>query len=294
MRVICMVVLCMTASDDIMADSSLHERVGRELRSIREAAGLSGSAVARDLGWSQSKVSRVETGRFGASLGEVASLLDFYGVAEEVRAEILSWVARDDGAAGTWVVRAGGPARRQAEVGAAETRVKSLLQYQALWFPGLLQSPEYSLAIARAGRFPKPETIAERRQTRQRDLRSGRAAKYQVVIEGGALLRSPSDSGVLMSQLVYAADAVDAGFVDLRIRAEGKCPAAFTAGSFVLYDFRQGPPVVLVEAQTADLYVSAETDVLAYRRLFKDLQRDSLDAAASRDLIEETRRQLAS
>jgi hypothetical protein len=50
----------------------------------------------------------------------------------------------------------------------------------------------------------------------------------------------------------------------------------------------------LVEAQTADLYVSAEADVLSYRRLFKELEKDSLDADASRNLIEEARRRLAS
>jgi transcriptional regulator with XRE-family HTH domain len=293
MATICMVVLCITALGAWMVES-VHERIGRELRRIREAAGLSGSAVARELGWSQPKVSRVETGRFGASLGEVAALLDFYGVAEEVRAEILSWVARHDGAAGTWVVRAGGPARRQGEVSAAETRVKALLQYQALWFPGLLQSPDYAVAIARAGRFAKPQSIADRRQARQRDLRSAQAVKYRVVIEEGALTRSPGDAATLLAQLVYASDAVDSGFVDLRIRQEQRQTAAFAAGSFVLYDFKDGPPVVLVEAQTADLYVSAEADVLSYRRLFKELEKDSLDADASRNLIEEARRRLAS
>ncbi len=34
----------------------------------------------------------METGRFGASVGEVARLLDHYGVYEELRAELLSRV----------------------------------------------------------------------------------------------------------------------------------------------------------------------------------------------------------
>ena len=74
MLTICMVVLCIGASEDFMADPEANARVGDELRRIREQASLSGSAVARELGWSQSKVSRVETGRFGASIGEVAAL----------------------------------------------------------------------------------------------------------------------------------------------------------------------------------------------------------------------------
>jgi transcriptional regulator with XRE-family HTH domain len=92
-------------------------RLGGERRVPRERFGLPGTQVARRLGWSQSKVSRVETGRFGASLEELAALLDFYGVAEEVRAELLARVARRDGLASAWVARAGGPRRRQGEVG---------------------------------------------------------------------------------------------------------------------------------------------------------------------------------
>ena len=294
MLAVCMVVLCICASDDSMGDLASNARVGNELRGIREQAGLSGSAVARELGWSQSKVSRVETGRFGASIGEVATLLDYYGVAEEIRAEILSWVARDDGAQGAWVVRAGGPRRRQAEVGAVEARVKRLLQYQALWFPGLLQSPSYANAIAKSGRFPSPEGIAARRQARQDALRNRRRVVYQVVVEQGVLERSPGSRATMHEQLSAVLDVVDEGIVDLRIRPAQGDRAAYAAGSFVLYDFAEGTPVVLVEAQTADLYLSSETDVAAYRRLFRDLQRDALDKDASRLLIERTRRQLAS
>jgi transcriptional regulator with XRE-family HTH domain len=290
----CIVVLCITALDDWMSDEATRERVGHELRAIREAAGLSGSAVARDLGWSQSKVSRVETGRFGASLGEVATLLSFYGVAEEVRAEILASVARHDGAEGTWVVRAGGPARRQSEVGSIEERVKKVSQYQALTIPGLLQAPDYALAIARSGRFPSPTAIVENRHERQEALAQSRSVAYRAVIEESVLWRSPGSVITMRNQLTAILDAIDGKFVVLRIRPEKKTNATFAAGSFVLYDFKSGPPVVLVEAQTSDLYLSSAPDVTAYRRLFRELQKDSLDEEASRRLIERTRRRLTS
>jgi hypothetical protein len=293
MVTVCMVVLCITALGDSMADVSSNARVGSELRRIRERAELSGSAVARELGWSQSKVSRVETGRFGASIGEVAALLDYYAVPEEVRAEILSWVARDDGGQGAWVVRAGGPRRRQAEVGAVEARVKRLIQYQAFVIPGLLQTPSYAAAVAKAGRFPSPKGIAERRQERQEAMRR-RKVTYQVVVEESVLVRSPGPSTTMQEQLAAVLDAMDDGVVDLRVRPSHQESASYTAGSFVLYDFLEGAPVVLVEAQTADLYLSSEADVTAYRRLFHDLQLDSLDGDSSRRIVEKARRQLAS
>src|SRR5437016_1417090 len=142
-----------------MADAAL-VRLGGELRRIREQAELSGSEVARAIGWSQSKVSRVETGRFGASLAEVATLLDFYGVPEEVRAELLAQTARHEGLQGAWVVRAGGTRRRQAELGTIEGRASRVRQYQATAVPGLLQTERYARAIADAMGFEAPASIA--------------------------------------------------------------------------------------------------------------------------------------
>jgi transcriptional regulator with XRE-family HTH domain len=289
-----MVVLCITASGHVVADGASNARVGAELRRIREAAGLSGSAVARELGWSQSKVSRVETGRFGASIGEVSELLDFYGVAQEVRAELLSAVARVEGLEGSWVVRAGGSPRRQVEVQTVESRVRRIRQYQALWVPGLLQSPEYAAAVARAGNFGAVDTFVSTRLQRQVALTNGRGVRYDLVVEQDALIRAPGrERDVVPAQLDHLMAAVDGGRIDLRIRPTLDAKEFCTA-SFVLYDFREGPPVVLYEAHAADLYLSAAADVTAHERLFRNLQREALDRDASRTLIESMRRERAS
>ena len=267
--------------------------LGGELRRIREAAGLSGMSVANELGWSQSKVSRVETGRFGASLSEVADLLNFYGVAEEVRAELLASVARAEGLEGAWVVRAGGSTRRQSGVQAVESRVRRIRQYQVLWVPGLLQSRAYAAAVARSGGFGPVEAFVERRAQRQQIV-SGGGVKYEVVVEEDALRRTPGrERDVLPGQLDHLLAAVNAGWVDLRVRpAVGA--GVFAATSFVLYDFREGPPVVLCEAQSADLYLSAARDIAGHQRLFRGLQKEALDRDASRALVESVRRETTS
>ncbi len=56
--------------------------IGPELRRLRIRTGLTASAVARKLDWSQSRLSRVETGRFQPSLDEVATLLELYAQVE--------------------------------------------------------------------------------------------------------------------------------------------------------------------------------------------------------------------
>lgn len=269
--------------------------VGAELRRIRESLDISGSAVARDLGWSQSKISRVETGRFGASVSEIAALLNYYGVAEEVRAEILASVARKSGLEGAWIVSAGGPSRRQSSVADVESRVQRLRQYHASWIPGLLQTADYATGVCEAAGF-KPQDVVPQRLHRQGLMaaRSGKA-KYQVVLDESALRRAPLvTSDNMVGQMTALLDRSRSGYVDLRVVPLDRNRAVFAAGSFVLYEFQSGPPVVLCEAQTADLYLSAGRDIAAYERLFKRLWKDALDADGTRQVIESARRDWAS
>lgn len=283
-----MVVLFITAWKDAMTD------VGPELRRIREGLGISGSAVARDLGWSQSKISRVETGRFGASVSEIAELLTYYGVAEEVRAEILASVARSSGLEGAWVVSAGGPSRRQSSVEDVEARVKDLHQYHASWIPGLLQTGAYAAGVCEAAGL-EPDDVVPLRLQRQELMASRKGVTYQVVIDESVLRRSPRvASSDMADQMTSLLDRMSNGYVDLRVVPLGRPVSVFVAGSFVLYDFKAGPPVVLCEAQTADLYLSSERDISAYQRLFKGLWKDALDATGTRHAIESARRDWAS
>jgi transcriptional regulator with XRE-family HTH domain len=269
-------------------------RLGGELRRFREDAGLSGSAVARALGWSQPKVSRVETGRFAASLEEVAALLDFYGAPEEVRAELLASLARREGLAGAWVVRAGGPRRRQSELGAIEQRVRRLRQYQAVVVPGLLQTASYARAVAEAMGFPDSGAMADRRIARQEAFKASGSGRYEVVLDARALLRWPGERALMVEQLEHLIGA-DAALVDLRLLPAGSDAAAFAMGGFLVYEFTEDrPSVVLIESQTADTYLSDEADVAAYVSTFDRLQKDALTVDASRQHIERTLRDLRS
>jgi transcriptional regulator with XRE-family HTH domain len=131
-------------------------RVGAELRRLREAANLSGEQVAATLGWSQPKVSRIETGRTAFTVRDVAQLLALYGVTDDVRAELLAATAEDTGE-GAWIVRAGGWPRRQGSIASLEVVTKRIRQYQPMFVPGLLQTREYvKRLLRRRGRSIRP------------------------------------------------------------------------------------------------------------------------------------------
>lgn len=266
-----------------MASPTHRERVAAELKRIREGLGLSGEEVAAALGWSQPKVSRIENARISVSVRDLATLLHYYGVPEDVRAELLAMTAEDEGVGGAWLVRAGGPTRRQGEVAAIETRVRMIRQYYPLMVPGQLQSPDYALSYTRSGGWPDPEAIVARRMSRQDLLRADEAPTYVALLDARAFLAWPGGREVMRGQLAYLRMRAELPNVTVRIIPLGVDRAASAMVPFTLYDFRSelSPRVVFVESQTADLYLSAAADVQAYAELFDRLGADALNPAES-------------
>ncbi|MGH3777695.1 MAG: Scr1 family TA system antitoxin-like transcriptional regulator [Pseudonocardiaceae bacterium] len=116
-----------------------------ELRTLREQAGLSGAEVAKRLGMSPSKISRIETGISGLQIEDVAALLGLYQVPASTRDELLDLVRRSE-ERGWWTRQPGLPQlwRSLIDFEAKATRVQN---YEALVVPGLLQTAEYARAI---------------------------------------------------------------------------------------------------------------------------------------------------
>lgn len=277
-----------------MTSAAHRAHVGAELRRIRESLDLPGVAVGAALGWSQSKVSRIETGRFGATLSELAALLDYYAVPEEVRAELLAVAAEGDGLPGAWIVRAGGPKRRQGEVAAIESRVRRIRYYATITVPGLLQTPEYTRAIASAGGFGAPEALLASRQERQTLLRREDAPEYDLVLDQRAVGRWAGSNDVMSEQLDRLADVASWPTVRLQVVRSGGGATALALAQFLMYDFRDrtSPTVVQLESQTADVYLSAESDIQAYAKLFAKLQTEALEPDASMSYLRSEARKL--
>ena len=63
-------------------------RLAAELRRLRERTGLTGDQVAERLGWSGSKISRIELNRIGVKLADLRRLLDLYGVSPDYREDL--------------------------------------------------------------------------------------------------------------------------------------------------------------------------------------------------------------
>ncbi|MFN2496224.1 MAG: helix-turn-helix domain-containing protein [Pseudonocardiaceae bacterium] len=76
-------------------------QLGRKLRELREAAGLTLEEAAPQLDWSTSKLNRIENGQQSVDVHAVRSMLDLYDVGGERWTEIID-LAREARQKGWW------------------------------------------------------------------------------------------------------------------------------------------------------------------------------------------------
>jgi transcriptional regulator with XRE-family HTH domain len=244
---------------------------------------MPGEQVAEALGWSQSKVSRIETARIGISVADLTALLEFYAVPEDVRAELIGQLRDGTGVAGAWMVRAGGSARRMLEINDIESRVTRIRQYALAGIPGLLQSPGYVAAVV-AARPGERSGLAERRFARQQLLLGERAPTYAAVLDERALMSWP-DERVRREQVDYLIERASVTGITLRILPVARAFGVAPLHGMIIYDFPAGPRVVYVETDTADLYVSQDADAARYEELFSRAHRVALDERESMEFL---------
>jgi len=142
------------------------------LREARKRAGLTGDRLAARCGISQSKISKIETGKVLPSASDVERISSALGVDTERQQELvgLARLANTEFQS----VRAGlrrGLHQKQRELAALEADAHHIRFFLPLMITGLLQTPEY--ARASLANFPgdHPQAVAKRldRQARLYD-----------------------------------------------------------------------------------------------------------------------------
>jgi transcriptional regulator with XRE-family HTH domain len=121
-------------------------RLGARLRGLRAAQFRSGSALARQLGWQQTRVSKLELGSQLPSPDDLDTWVEATGAGPDVRAQLgeLLTQARIEYRVWSGVYRTGAIATCQAEIAAVEAEATVICEYQPAMMPGLAQTPAYA------------------------------------------------------------------------------------------------------------------------------------------------------
>ncbi|MEV7004884.1 helix-turn-helix transcriptional regulator [Streptosporangium sp. NPDC051022] len=247
-----------------------HRRLGRELRRLREAAGLSVDAVAVHLGWSQSKVNRIENARINVSGTDVANACDLYGVDSSTKAGLIQ-LAKDASQRGWWTaysdVFTGSFIGLEAE--ASEIRI-----WQPLLIPGLLQTEKYTRELFQAGRPDLSKSDMDRHVAARmaRKIALVIPPMLHVVIDE-TVLRPIEHTGVMAEQIETLVELANREPVTIQVLPRNAGFHRGLEGAFSVLSFSEqaDPDVGYVESPAGDIYVEAPSQVKRLMLTFERL-----------------------
>lgn len=260
-------------------------RLVRELRRMREAAGMSIEEARRALGWTSGRLNHMEGGRSRPDSSALKDLMNTYGVTDPARREAILELGRQSKKRGWWTRFDDVLSDDFIGFEAAAARIST---FQPIVMPGLLQVPAYAALSARAS-LARTETEIERivaaRMERQKILARDDAPDVHAVITEEALLRlNHSDPELAQEQirhLITTAEALNTVTIQVHPLASGVFAA--TTGAFTILEYAddQDLPLVYVDTTETGIYMEDASQVSAYKQVFDHVSMDALSKAAS-------------
>jgi transcriptional regulator with XRE-family HTH domain len=259
--------------------------LGGELRALRNAKRLSCKKVAEQLGWQASKVSRMETGKQGIRVEDVASMLVVYGVTGEERARLLAMAERA-GEPGWWEV-GGGLSEESKTLIQLEAETTRVVDFEPLLVPGLLQTPDYTRAVMKASGVSEADTEIRvaARMGRQAILSRDEPPELHVIVDEMALRRVLGSPRTMARQLRRLTEATEEPNVTLRVLALVLGGHPGLDGSFIIMDFVRAKPVVYLDHRISGLFLEEPAQIAFFRHMADRLTEMALSPAESVDFV---------
>jgi transcriptional regulator with XRE-family HTH domain len=278
-----------------------NRRLAAELRRLRESRDFTGDDVAERLGWSASKVSRLENARQAPRFADVRRLLELYEVEGNHREQLLQ-LARDAVRRGWWEAFSDALPESYASYIGLEIEAEELWQWETQVVPGLLQTEAYAQAVEQRSHSTEvipPSRVdarVEARLERQSVLTREAPLRLSAVLDEALLLRRYGDAAVMAEQLRHLEELSDLPNVTLQVLPlEGPHPIA--TGSFTLLQFPlvggiKFHDVVYIEHLNGCSYLEEETETYRHRLSFERLRAEALGPAESMERISRIAREM--
>ncbi|MCC9306357.1 helix-turn-helix domain-containing protein [Kitasatospora sp. RB6PN24] len=266
-----------------MAHSTLRRRqLGNVLRRLREGKSLTAEQVADVLGWSQTKVTRIENAQVAAKVADVIRLLDHYEVSDESSRTHLVEITKDGASRRGWWLGYSDALNSVAfDMVRLEADASKIETYEPAYVPGLCQTPDYArLVIERLG-GGMGGTIEDQvavRMARQAVLTRPNPVNLYAIIHESALLANRSRPDIMGPQLDKLLLLNRQPNVTTLVMPSSASIHPGMGGAMAIYGFTHRPEfdVVLIEGLMSSLFVEDADGVDRYRASFRDITSEAM------------------
>ncbi|MCX5387846.1 helix-turn-helix transcriptional regulator [Streptomyces sp. NBC_00083] len=266
--------------------------LGARLRELRTDRGFTGRRLAAELGWPQSKVSKLETGRQTATADDLVAWAHATGhpeAADELTTRLRILESRSR----SW--------RRQLTAGhrpvqdtltAEYARSTTLRAWQGAMVVGMLQTAEYARHVfsryVDLHRSVRDVEEAVRARVRRQEMLYAPGKTFHILLWEPALHALVCPPAVLAAQLDRLSGVLGLDTVKLGIVPFGAPLRLPPANGFWLYDER----LAIAEDWHAELWLDDAETVGVYRRVWDALSESAVHGAQAHRLITRARRAL--
>ena len=261
--------------------------LARQLRLLREEAGLTLEQAAPKLDFSVSKLSRIENAQVLIDVHWVRGMLDLYDVGGDRWTELVE-LAREALQPGWW--RAHGLGNNSYI--AFETEARRVQNFFPSCVPGLLQTAEYARALMRAVPIRRTaeqldNEVAARMHRQHRFTSAENPLELVTVVDESALHRPVGGADVLREQLDHMAALAELDTVTLHVLPTAVGAHAAVASGFSILNFGElgEPDMAYVEHALGALSLDKDGDVARARLTFERVLSDALDPVESLELV---------
>jgi len=265
------------------------QRLGTELRKLRERAGLSSTEAAALLGGNQSRISNIEAGRYAVSADRVRALARNYECSD---GDLVDALADMTGGRtkGWWEEYRELLSVKMLDLAELEHHATALRVAQVINIPGLLQTVEHARALFCAVAPPlQPYEVEHRvshRVKRQAILHSKAAKPYTAIVHEAALRMQFGGPVIARHQLEHLIAMSERDNVTVMVIPFGGTTFP-TTGHGVDYAYGPVPQLdsVVVDVANGIDLIDAAAQVEKYRHVLDRMEQVALPPGPSRDLI---------
>lgn len=260
--------------------------LGAQLREIRERRGLSGHELARILGWSASKVSRLESGKRGVKDIDVAVFAASCGVTGERLDHMLSLTKEPN---------TGYRLKPHDESLSDELRTlifhertaAQIHGYEPIFIPGLAQTEDYMRALFRE--MGNSEALTDvgtaARLGRQNLLRGPRVPDCLFLVHENALATPVGNARIMYEQMLNLIFLMSRPQFSVRVIPRSAGGRGLAHGAFQIFAYDNGGPVVFIDHETTSEFLENKSDLGRYHRTLNRLASVALDGPQSGALL---------
>jgi transcriptional regulator with XRE-family HTH domain len=266
------------------------ERLGAELRKMREAAGATARDTARLLGVDPAKISHIEAGRLGVSEERLRRIAAFYSCGDTALVDALSAMTYEQRGQGWWEEYRGILPAPLLDLSEMEHHATYFRMVQITHVPGPMQTEDYARTVMGYTISPLPKADLEarvaHRMERGRILLGEAPPPYTAVIHEAALRMRFGGRKVARAQLEHLQELCERPNITVRvIPFERDDPIG--QGHATLYAGGPVPQLDTVQIDTAlgVSFLHAESHLKMYRTHLARMDAAALSTTESREFI---------